>query len=257
MLRPHLDAAGCSAKETPRTGNSPSLMHRDDLRRVSPYWANFSVALHEDQEARAAPPEAVAADPRRARAARGRRRARRSADWRTHRRFLIVGQRAGQEGGGLGGGDVRVLARGLQGACCCGRRPAAIFGSRCCRSTFLDETRAAVSATPQARLNLTLQETEFMIHPPFDTTVRLSGLHSVTCGGVHLERSLLTVLHCIFPQLNNTKIIHFTYGVQLFENGTAANPSVRLRPSSSDAVPSRVHEAPPPLPPHITARQKN
>lgn len=52
VLAPHLARAGCTVKEAPRTGNSPALMHRDDLWKVSPAWSNISIALHGDTEAR-------------------------------------------------------------------------------------------------------------------------------------------------------------------------------------------------------------
>lgn len=51
-LTPHLKSAGCSAKAAPRSGNSPALMHRDDLKKVSPAWSEISIALHGDEKAR-------------------------------------------------------------------------------------------------------------------------------------------------------------------------------------------------------------
>ena len=49
---PHLRRAGCALKSAARTGNSPSLMHVDDLRLVAPDWAEFSRALHDDKAVR-------------------------------------------------------------------------------------------------------------------------------------------------------------------------------------------------------------
>jgi hypothetical protein len=53
-LAPHLAAAGCTAAQAPRTGNSPSLMHRDDLAAIAPGWRDVSLALHEDAAVREA-----------------------------------------------------------------------------------------------------------------------------------------------------------------------------------------------------------
>lgn len=76
-------------------------------------------------------------------------------------------------------------------------------------------------AACQVHLNVTLQEAEFMIHPPFDTVI------------------------------NVTKIIHFTYGIELFANGTAADPKLpqELRVWGWDkrnfTAPNRIPDPPP------------
>jgi hypothetical protein len=114
-LAPHLETAGCSAKDAARTGNSPSLMHRDDLAAIAPGWRDFSLALHADPAVRAA------------------------VGW--------VGEMYG-------------------------------FSLAACA----------------ARLWLTLQKQELMLHPPFDT------------------------------QLGDAALIHYTYGTELFANGSVADP---------------------------------
>lgn len=114
-LAPHLETAGCSAKDAARTGNSPSLMHRDDLARLAPGWRDFSLALHEDPAVRAA------------------------VGW--------VGEMYG-------------------------------FSLAAC----------------SARMWITLQTQELMLHPPFDT------------------------------KLGEASIIHYTYGTELFANGSVADP---------------------------------
>ena len=53
-LAPHLAAASCTVADAARTGNSPSLMHRDDLAALAPGWRDISLALHEDPAVRAA-----------------------------------------------------------------------------------------------------------------------------------------------------------------------------------------------------------
>ena len=113
---PHLKAAGCPLEQAARTGNSPSLMHVDDLRAVAPGWRDISIALHDD--------EAV----------------RKAVGW--------VGEMYG-------------------------------FALAACA----------------AGLNVTLRESEFMLHPPFDT------------------------------ELGEASIIHFTYPMELFANGSVANPT--------------------------------
>lgn len=115
-LAPHLETAGCAAADVARTGNSPSLMHRDDLAAVAPGWRDFSLALHEDPAVRAA------------------------VGW--------VGEMYG-------------------------------FSLACCA----------------ARLWLTLQTQELMVHPPFDV------------------------------ELGQASIIHYTYGTELLANGSVADPA--------------------------------
>jgi len=51
---PHLERAGCALASAKRTGNSPSLMHVDDLRAVAPGWRDISIALHDDAAVRKA-----------------------------------------------------------------------------------------------------------------------------------------------------------------------------------------------------------
>ena len=51
---PHLERAGCPLDKAARTGNSPSLMHVDDLRAVAPGWRDISIALHDDLAVRKA-----------------------------------------------------------------------------------------------------------------------------------------------------------------------------------------------------------
>jgi len=53
-FQPHLTAAGCALEDARRTGNSPSLMHVDDLRAVAPGWRDISIALHDDPAVRKA-----------------------------------------------------------------------------------------------------------------------------------------------------------------------------------------------------------
>jgi hypothetical protein len=53
-LAPHLAAAGCAEADAQRTGNSPSLMHRDDLAAIAPGWRDMSIALHADAAVREA-----------------------------------------------------------------------------------------------------------------------------------------------------------------------------------------------------------
>ena len=115
VLEPYLRRAGCAAAAVPRTGNSPSLMHKDDLRRIGPAWSEYSIALHGDAGVR------------------------KSVGW--------VGE--------MYGFSLAACALGMQ---------------------------------------FQLQAQELMIHPPFDTAV------------------------------GETKIIHFTYGVTLFANGSFADP---------------------------------
>lgn len=142
-LRPHLDAAKCAVKQAPRTGNSPALMHRDDLKKVSPSWAKISVALHGDMEACCPPLVAPRRSPRRIfsppdhslthgvltsqeAAPEGRlmlqvtcERKRPAAPLsRTDARLAAAARsnNTGAEGGGVGWGDVRVFARHLRGA---------------------------------------------------------------------------------------------------------------------------------------------
>ena len=115
-LAPHLATAGCAAADAARTGNSPSLMHRDDLAAIAPGWRDFSLALHADPAVRAA------------------------VGW--------VGEMYG-------------------------------FSLAACA----------------ARLWLTLQTQDLMLHPPFDA------------------------------QLGEASIIHYTYGTELFANGSVADPA--------------------------------